>query len=126
MAMSLSFRALKTDIDPRKFIIKRWKSIPKQEHPVVSESDVRYRDSKGRTLLYFAAKNGETETVKRLLKSGSNPKTSDCDRTTPLHVAVDGGHHDIIYLLIEYGIVLHLSTHSHMFCGDSKKSYLVM
>ena len=56
----MSFRSLKTDIDPRKFIIRRWKSMPKQK-TTVNESDVSYRDSKGRTLVYFAAKNGDTE-----------------------------------------------------------------
>lgn len=99
----MSFRSLKTDLDPRKFIIRRWKSIPKQKTSV-NESEVNYRDCKGRTLLYFAARNGDTEAARQLLKGGCNPKLSDVNRNTPLHIATDGGHLEIIQLLIEYGL----------------------
>lgn len=98
----MSFRSLKTDIDPRK-LIRRWKSMPRQQRTTVTESDVTYRDSTGRTLLYFAAKNGETERVKQLLKAGCNPRLSDINRNTALHMAADGGYIEIIHMLVEYG-----------------------
>ncbi|VDI54958.1 Hypothetical predicted protein [Mytilus galloprovincialis] len=101
----MSFRSLKTDIDPRK-LIRRWKSMPRQQRTTVTESDVTYRDSTGRTLLYFAAKNGETERVKQLLKAGCNPRLSDINRNTALHMAADGGYIEIIHMLVEYGCKL--------------------
>jgi ankyrin repeat protein len=54
--------------------------------------------------LYFAAKNGDTEAARQLLKGGCNPKLSDVNRNTPLHIATDGGHLEFIQLLIEYGL----------------------
>ncbi len=52
-------------------------------------------------VLYRAAANGHTETVKILLEGGADPDRPDGMKRTPLMAAASGGYTDIIKLLIE-------------------------
>ena len=60
-------------------------------------------DALGRTALWWAARNGDTAEVERLVSAGADPNTADIDGETPLHVAARAGHHNIVRVLLEHG-----------------------
>jgi len=60
-------------------------------------------DRFGRTELWWAAKDGRVEDVKRLIAQVENPNALDIDDEGPLHAAARGGHTDVVELLIAYG-----------------------
>lgn len=62
-------------------------------------------DKNGETMLFLAAKNGHTDTVKLLLKNGAidSINTPDKNGRTPLHAATEEGYNDIIKILIDNG-----------------------
>ncbi len=66
-----------------------------------AKSIVGIRNKKGETILYLAAKAGETELVRALLLRGeaSVHETVGPDTETALHAAAREGHAEIVYLL---------------------------
>ena len=51
-----------------------------------------------------AAASGDAEKIKALLEKGKNPDVRDSYGRTPLHVAVFGGHHEAMRLLVAAGV----------------------
>ncbi|KIW30853.1 uncharacterized protein PV07_02546 [Cladophialophora immunda] len=59
----------------------------------------------GFNLVLYAAKNGHTLLVKFLLEIGCSPDHRDHDGRTPFYWAADGGHEDVLRLLLVTGRV---------------------
>lgn len=60
-------------------------------------------DNRGRTPLHHAARSGQVEEVKLLLKLGALVNAADFDGYTPLHIAVRHGHRAVVERLIAGG-----------------------
>jgi ankyrin repeat protein len=66
--------------------------------------DIDSKDSRGRTALWWASKNGCKHAVSSLLVAGSATVNSkDKDNRTPLHIAVETGNDAIVALLLGKG-----------------------
>jgi len=61
--------------------------------------DVNFADDYGRTALYFAASQGQTQVVKMLLESGADKNIKDCKKRTPLDIAQKYEYQEIVALL---------------------------
>ncbi|CAG2243911.1 uncharacterized protein LOC143059755 [Mytilus galloprovincialis] len=103
----MSFRSLQTDREHSTENVQLHRQLCRQRSnstPTlcnVASGDVNAKDSKGRTLLYYAAKYGQTEIARSLLDAGCDPNITDCNKSTALHEATDGSHLDVIKLLIK-------------------------
>ena len=103
----MSFRSLQTDQEHsvenihlhRQLCRKRSNSTPTN----CTSGDVNSKDRKGRTLLFYAAKYGQTEIARQLLDAGCDPNIVDCNKNTALHMATDGSHLEVLKLLIKNG-----------------------
>ena len=60
-------------------------------------------DELGRTELWWAARNGDSETVARLLAEAANPNAVDADGEGPLHAAARAGNVAVVELLLAKG-----------------------
>jgi len=60
-------------------------------------------DGFGRTPLWWAARDGRVDEIKRLLAATENPNARDVDGETPLHAAARDGHAAAAELLILHG-----------------------
>ncbi|KAF3236224.1 hypothetical protein TWF192_011501 [Orbilia oligospora] len=71
------------------------------------------RNNMGRNILHECARHGRIEILKWLFEVGIEPKVDDLDRTigmSPLYLAVENGHSDIVSALIKYGADVNLET----------------
>lgn len=104
----MSFRSLKDDREHEKENVRSHRKAGKKRSnsaPTIgSDKNVDATDSKGRTALYYAAKYGEIEIVRHLLSNGADPNLHDKMVNYPIHEAVDGGHLDVVELLIRKGM----------------------
>ena len=66
-------------------------------------ADKNETTNKGRTALWYAARNGHLEIFRLLLEKCADKDKADNDDETPLYQASDSGHMDIVHLLIEQG-----------------------
>eukprot|EP01136_Pigoraptor_vietnamica_P034115 Opistho-1_new@97733 len=69
----------------------------------------------GKNDLHKAAKDGDVDKIKKLLKGGLFAKKADVSTTddhswTPLHYAAYEGHVDAIHLLVAHGCDVHART----------------
>ena len=70
------------------------------------------RDNDGRSPLYTAAQNGQTEMARLLLSKGADVNAQDKDGWAPLHLAATKGHLDIARLLVDGGASVNLFSYS--------------
>lgn len=70
-----------------------------------NEALANSRDASGRSALYYAAKRGYAEVVKRLLAAGADPNAAERDaaRGAALYAAVRGKHTACVKLLLAHG-----------------------
>jgi ankyrin repeat protein len=61
------------------------------------------QDEFGRSAIHYAAANGDTAEVARLLASGADPGEPDAIQFTPLHFAAQEQHPDVVELLLKAG-----------------------
>jgi ankyrin repeat protein len=65
------------------------------------------RDKNGETRLYRAVKNGDINTVKRLLRDGADPNIPNDHNLTPLHHACYWGDCEVADALLKAGADVH-------------------
>jgi ankyrin repeat protein len=68
-------------------------------------------DHAGKTALYYACENGYTELVKLLLEAGASHKITDINQTSPLSIAANKGHSDIVLNLLMNGADPNVKAH---------------
>ncbi len=66
-------------------------------------------DRFGRTALWWAAREGQLDTVRQLIEATENPNARDIDGEAPLHAAARGGHAAVIALLLRHGADPHVT-----------------
>jgi ankyrin repeat protein len=64
---------------------------------------LREHDEFGRSAIHYAAANGDTEEVTRLLTQGADPGEADNVGFTPLHFAAQEQHPPVVGLLLAAG-----------------------
>jgi ankyrin repeat protein len=89
------------DVKPRE-LFNDW---PNQ---ISSEPRAQYRPVGGLTALLYAARDGCTDCVDALLKSGADVNTPTPEGVTPLMIALDNDHNDLAKLLLDRGANPHL------------------
>ena len=57
----------------------------------------------GKDAILAAAAKGDTRAVLALVKSGTNPNTTDARGATPVWVAAENGHTDTVRALVNNG-----------------------
>jgi ankyrin repeat protein len=70
---------------------------------ILSGDDIDTRYANGYTLLFYAAKVGDSEAVKLLLKHGAQVNLQSKKGTTAVILAAVGGHVETIQLLLDHG-----------------------
>lgn len=87
----------------RAIIKRKTKTVSKQ---ILQGASVHAQDSKGNTPLHLAAKSGDTDIVKLLLKiDGINVSAKNDLKETPLHIAVNSKNLNVVQLLLEEDII---------------------
>ena len=61
------------------------------------------RDTFGRTALHYAAADGRTDELRRLIAGGADPRDPDGAGFTPLHFAAQEQHADAVEVLVRHG-----------------------
>lgn len=89
-------------------VINQWKSTPAfiGSHGNLAVR-AEYQDSDTATMLYVAAQNGQTETVKRLLQAGANVNFASYNTPSPLYIAAYCGHTEVVKELLNHGAYIH-------------------
>ncbi|KAE8600758.1 hypothetical protein XENTR_v10013399 [Xenopus tropicalis] len=70
-------------------------------HSAPSSSYIRAKTFEGETALHLAAKSGSVRCVQLLLQAGADPNEVTNEETTPLFLAVEGGHKEVVELLLK-------------------------
>lgn len=87
---------------------------------LVRHGGVNIRDRDNTTPLHFAAKKGNLETAKFLVKQGADVNSLDRYNYTPLHFAALGGHVDTVKFLVESGAYVGITTKSRFIVDKDK------
>jgi ankyrin repeat protein len=82
---------------------QRKRSVTVSSVPPNPEDLLDKRDSKGRTQLFLAVRDGDITDAKRLLNIGSNVNLTDNYNMAPLHEATEKINADMIELLLDNG-----------------------
>ena len=65
--------------------------------------DVNAVDNQGRSLLFYASRYGQIDSVRQLLEAGCDPNKTDIIGKTPLHEAIEKGCLDVAKVLLREG-----------------------
>ncbi|XP_078505726.1 ankyrin repeat and SOCS box protein 3 isoform X3 [Lissotriton helveticus] len=68
-----------------------------------SKSYIKSKTFEGETALHLSARQGSVECTKILLQAGADPNEFTNEETTPLFIAVENKHADIVQLLLKHG-----------------------
>jgi ankyrin repeat protein len=79
-------------------LILSWSSSSIAQNPPSATEISQYRG------IMAAAAKGDAEEIKDLIAKGENPSIRDNHGRTPLHVAVFGGHHEVMRILANAGV----------------------
>ena len=71
---------------------------------------VNAADRLARTQIWWAARYGQIDQVKRLISMGADINAADVDGDTPLHAAVRWGHAETVELLLKHGVDINAAT----------------
>lgn len=82
---------------------QRKRSVTVSSVPPNPEDLLDKRDSKGRTQLFLAVRDGDITDAKRLLNMGSKVNLTNNYNITPLHEATEKMNADMIELLLDNG-----------------------
>lgn len=66
-------------------------------------ADINKLDSKGRSLLFLAARCDQPEVAVQLLAAGCDANLADSEGNTPLHEAAEAGHLEVLRILLKNG-----------------------
>lgn len=66
-------------------------------------ADINKLDSKGRSLLFLAARCDQPEVAVQLLAAGCDANLADSEGNTPLHEAAECGHKEVVHILLHNG-----------------------
>ncbi|XP_069464463.1 ankyrin repeat and SOCS box protein 3 [Ambystoma mexicanum] len=68
-----------------------------------SKTYIKSKTFEGETALHLSARRGGVECTKILLQAGADPNELTNEETTPLFVAVENKHSDVVQLLLRHG-----------------------
>jgi ankyrin repeat protein len=102
---------LASDLQERLYMAARDGPVETIRALVKEGADVDLCDANGGTALHFAAHHGNFETVRVMLELGGNPLAqTTLGTTTPLHMAANAGHSEIVKLLVQEMGAVDLAT----------------
>lgn len=79
-------------------------SLPDIDYLLDQGTDVDVRhESSGRTALAIAAHSGHSDACQLLLRHGAGLEVIDHEEKTPLHLAVEHEHLQVVHLLLQQG-----------------------
>ncbi|GMF00300.1 unnamed protein product [Ambrosiozyma monospora] len=81
-----------------------------------TDLDIDDKDPKGRTVLHWAAYQGDIFTVNHLIKCGASINMYDADGLTPLHWALVRNSRDCLISLLKAGADIKLGTRDGKSC----------
>ncbi|NWR56502.1 ASB3 protein, partial [Bucorvus abyssinicus] len=68
-----------------------------------SEEYINSRTFEGLGTLHLSARHGSLESIRVLLEAGADPNEVTIEATTPLFLAVENGHADVVEFLLQHG-----------------------
>ncbi|KFQ83404.1 Ankyrin repeat and SOCS box protein 3 [Phoenicopterus ruber ruber] len=68
-----------------------------------SDNYINSKTFEGMCALHLSARHGSLESVRVLLEAGADPNEVTTEATTPLFLAVENGHADIVKFLLQHG-----------------------
>ena len=88
------------------FLRRRRSTVPTMRYtaPPCLSGDMDAIDSEGKSLIFYAARFGQTDTAEQLIEAGCDMNQKDHYGNTPLHEAIFYGNMDIAELFLEKGI----------------------
>jgi hypothetical protein len=73
---------------------------------IIDRSNINYKDSNGKTLIYCACQRGNHKLVRQLIKLGANPTIADDNGFTPLMATVSHDYIDIVKYLLKISSII--------------------
>ncbi|XP_020395062.1 potassium channel KOR1 isoform X4 [Zea mays] len=88
------------------------------------ESDITFHIGKQEAELTLrvnsAAFYGDLHQLKSLIRAGADPKNTDYDGRSPLHLAASRGYEDVVQFLINEGVDIDLTVREHAVAGGGE------
>ncbi|KAF2191165.1 ankyrin [Zopfia rhizophila CBS 207.26] len=86
--------------------VSLWPRLDQKLIKGTSAATLRFRDGVGRTVMHYAAENGNNSIIKLLLEAGVSTKTQDIEGATPLLLAINGSHGEAARMLFPASDIL--------------------
>ncbi|XP_029877226.1 ankyrin repeat and SOCS box protein 3 [Aquila chrysaetos chrysaetos] len=72
-------------------------------HAAPSDDYINSKTFEGLCALHLSARHGSLESIRVLLEAGADPNEVTTEATTPLFLAVENGHADVVKFLLQHG-----------------------